>query len=215
MQRTSFRHWKVPSLAAIMQGPAQATDDHEELAHSDVEAAAVGAPSVQRPQPVVLSVEAPTSAQQVFDLVKVNSRERRSTIHGRVVGESRASRPHFMRFIQRILDSDTTLGECGSRVLRLKPTLDLDTTTFEVDMVIEALRHNYRIEALYIHNFEHVRHCILDLWLMLGCVLQGINCHAQQIPSTLKTRMLCGVGPAVSMMCTFCVNFASCCSGLQ
>lgn len=71
---------------------------------------------------------------------------------------ARAQRQEFRHFIQRILDNDPTLGECASRVLRLKPTLDLDTTTFEIDMVLEALRYNLRIEALYIHNFEQVRH---------------------------------------------------------
>lgn len=74
----------------------------------------------------------------------------------RQIGMARAQRNDFRKFIQRILNNDPTLGECGSRVLRLKPTLDLDTTTFEIDMVLEALRHNHRIEALYIHNFEQV-----------------------------------------------------------
>eukprot|EP00892_Ulva_mutabilis_P006334 jgi/Ulvmu1/4072/UM019_0050.1 len=72
----------------------------------------------------------------------------------RQVNLARAQRTDFREFIRRILDNDPTLGECASRVLRLKPTLDLDTTTFEIDMVLEALRYNYRIEALYIHNFE-------------------------------------------------------------
>lgn len=71
----------------------------------------------------------------------------------------RAQRPDFRKFIQKILDNDPSLGECGSRVLRLKPTLDLDTSFFEIEMVLEALRYNHRVEALYIHNFEHVRHC--------------------------------------------------------
>jgi hypothetical protein len=143
---------------AAVADAVQVLEDDAAMEVAMQPAATAEQPCCCSPKPPCQVIEAPTSAQQVFDMVKLNSRDRRSTVHGRVVGESRACRPHFMRFIQRILDNDPSLGECGSRVLRLKPTLDLDTTTFEVDMVIEALRYNYRVEALYIHNFESVRH---------------------------------------------------------
>ena len=80
-----------------------------------------------------------------------------------VQAQVRAQRPDFRKFIQKILDNDPSLGECGSRVLRLKPTLDLDTSFFEIEMVLEALRYNWRVQALYIHNFEHVCFLLSDL----------------------------------------------------
>lgn len=103
----------------------------------------------------------PSSDQVTVDLIqRVVEKRLQGTPgwreHGRKVHLARAQRKDFRVLINRILGNDPTLGECASRVLRLKPTLDLDTTTFEIDMVLEALRYNHRIEALYIHNFEEV-----------------------------------------------------------
>jgi hypothetical protein len=107
----------------------------------------------------------------------------------RIPGMARAGRTEFSAFVQRILDNDPTLGECASRVLRLKPTLDLNTTTFEIDMVLEALQYNYRVEALYIHNFEDVslvHYALIALEMYAAhVVLQGVS-KGQKIVHPLR-----------------------------
>jgi hypothetical protein len=111
------------------------------------------------------------TAAEVYELVRAETARRTSRSGTRLNGQARACHPHFRAFIQDLLDNTPTVGECGGRVLRLKPTLDLNTTELEIDMVLEALRHNFRVECLYIHNFEDVRRCCLHACVHICCWL--------------------------------------------
>jgi hypothetical protein len=77
--------------------------------------------------------------------------------------------------VQQILESSAEIGECGGQVLRLKPSLDLDTTSMEIDMVLEALKVNSRVEALYIHNFENVRGLVSLFIRVRMCLEEGVD----------------------------------------
>lgn len=64
---------------------------------------------------------------------------------------------NFRNYVIRILDNDPTLGCLNGRLLRLKPDLCPDATSVQLDIVIDALKENWRVEVLYIQNFEKVR----------------------------------------------------------
>jgi hypothetical protein len=101
------------------------------------------------------SAQIATTASELFERLAEESGRSRSRGSN---GYARASAPWFLEFVQKILESSADIGECGGRVLRLKPSFDLDTTCLEIDMVLEALKVNHRVQALYIHNFENVRY---------------------------------------------------------
>jgi hypothetical protein len=111
----------------------------------------------QQVKPTAATSDKPITADQIYQNALADTIRRMGCSTARVSGQARARHPRFMAFIQAVLDNSTDIGECGSRVLRLKPTLDLDATELEIDMVLDALKYNYRVEALYIHNFEDVR----------------------------------------------------------
>lgn len=64
---------------------------------------------------------------------------------------------NFRNYVIRILDNDPSLGYLNGRLLRLKPDLCPDATSVQLDIVIDALKENWRVEVLYIQNFEKVR----------------------------------------------------------
>ena len=75
----------------------------------------------------------------------------------RTPGEGRVNDPNFQRFLQQIRANSTEIGECGGRVLRLKPRVSSNARPEEINAVLEALKLNWRVEVLYIQNFELVR----------------------------------------------------------
>lgn len=75
----------------------------------------------------------------------------------RTPGESRAQDPKFQAFLQQIRTSSPHIGECQGRVLRLKPTVSSNARPEEINLVLDALKQNWRVEVLYIQNFELVR----------------------------------------------------------
>jgi hypothetical protein len=79
----------------------------------------------------------------------------------RTPGESRINDPKFQKFLKQIRENSTEIGECRSRVLRLKPTVSSNARPEEINLVLEALKVNWRVEVLYIQNFELVSHCPL------------------------------------------------------
>lgn len=71
-------------------------------------------------------------------------------------GESRANDPKFQAFLQHIRANSAAIGECEGRVLRLKPTVSSNARPEEINLVLDALTENWRVEVLYIQNFEMV-----------------------------------------------------------
>lgn len=66
------------------------------------------------------------------------------------------NKQHFREFINRLISNDPTLGTLNGRLLRLKDYVSPDASTAQLDMVIECLKQNVRVEVLYIQNFEKV-----------------------------------------------------------
>ena len=66
------------------------------------------------------------------------------------------NKQHFREFINRLISNDPSLGNLNGRVLRLKDYVSPDASTAQLDMVIECLKQNVRVEVLYIQNFEKV-----------------------------------------------------------
>jgi hypothetical protein len=63
--------------------------------------------------------------------------------------------PSFKRLIDMIR-SNSTEFEANGRVLRLKQYMIADARPAMIDLVLDALEVNTRVEALYIQNFELV-----------------------------------------------------------
>jgi hypothetical protein len=81
----------------------------------------------------------------------------------RTPGESRAQDPKFQTFLQQIRENSAHIGECEGRVLRLKPTVSSNARPEEINHVLGALMHNWRVEVLYIQNFELVRSLFYEI----------------------------------------------------
>lgn len=79
--------------------------------------------------------------------------ERKRRIVG---GDPILDNANFRNYVIRILDNDPTLGCLNGRLLRLKPDIKPDATSNQLDIVIDALKENWRVEVLYIQNFEKV-----------------------------------------------------------
>lgn len=75
----------------------------------------------------------------------------------RTPGEGRVNDPKFQRFLSQIRGNSTEIGECSGRVLRLKPRVSSNARPEEINAVLDALKLNWRVEVLYIQNFELVR----------------------------------------------------------
>ena len=75
----------------------------------------------------------------------------------RTPGESRALDPKFQAFLKQIRTSSADIGDCDGRVLKLKPTVSSNARPEEINLVLDALMQNWRVEVLYIQNFEWVR----------------------------------------------------------
>jgi len=61
--------------------------------------------------------------------------------------------PAFKDFILR-LKNDTLACDAGGKVLRLKRYVPTNARPCVIDAVLEALKENTKVEALYIQNFE-------------------------------------------------------------
>jgi hypothetical protein len=86
----------------------------------------------------------------------------------RTPSKSRALDPKFRAFLAQIRSNSREIGECEGRVLRLKPTVSSNARPEEINMVLDALTCNWRVEVLYIQNFELVRSaCVATLTLNL------------------------------------------------
>lgn len=79
------------------------------------------------------------------------------------------NKQHFREFINRLIVNDPSLGTLNGRLLRVKDYVSPDASPAQLDMVIECLKQNVRVEVLYIQNFEKV--CVFAL-LFQGLCLQ-------------------------------------------
>ena len=75
----------------------------------------------------------------------------------------------MVELLQRIRSDDASFNTQG-RILRLKHHLKATSGPRVIDAVIDALRDNTRIEALYLQNFEKVR------------CSNTLSCHEWPIP---------------------------------
>ena len=75
----------------------------------------------------------------------------------RVPGGDPMENTAFRALITSLRANRSDVGECSGRVLRLKPTLSADARPAQLDAVLDALMVNWRVEVLYIQNFERVR----------------------------------------------------------
>ena len=89
----------------------------------------------------------------------------------RVPGGDPMEDVHFKAYIDSIRASSAEVGECSGRVLRLKPFLSPDTSSARLDHVLNALLYNWRVEVLYIQNFEKVRtQWVVSLFVTARCL---------------------------------------------
>lgn len=72
------------------------------------------------------------------------------------------NKQHFREFINSLIVNDPSLGTLNGRVLRVKNYVSPDASPAQMDMVIECLKHNVRIEVLYIQNFEKVLYLLVS-----------------------------------------------------
>jgi hypothetical protein len=77
------------------------------------------------------------------------------------------NKQHFREFINRLCLNDPSLGTLHGRVLRLKDFVSPDASPAQLDMIIECLKQNVRVEVLYIQNFEKVT----SFFFLLVCPL--------------------------------------------
>jgi hypothetical protein len=86
------------------------------------------------------------------------------------------NKQHFREFINRLILNDPSLGTLHGRVLRLKDYVSPDASTSQLDMVIECLKQNVRVEVLYIQNFEKVPPpCFHSLVCVYVVALEGVQ----------------------------------------
>jgi hypothetical protein len=71
-------------------------------------------------------------------------------------GDPYVCNKHFRDFIGQLILNDPRIGTLNGRVLRLKDYLSPDASSAQLDMVLDALKENVRLEVLYIQNFEKV-----------------------------------------------------------
>ena len=62
-----------------------------------------------------------------------------------------------VRYLVNAIESNSTEFEAEGRVLRLKQYLGINARPPVIDAILDSLKKNTRIEALYIQNFEDVR----------------------------------------------------------
>lgn len=94
-------------------------------------------------------------------------------------GEVRALDGKFQAFLKQIRSNSTDIGECSGRVLRLKPTVSSNARPEEINLILEALKLNWRVEVLYIQNFELVR---------LALTLQQTRCNFSEDCTVLAAK---------------------------
>jgi hypothetical protein len=71
-------------------------------------------------------------------------------------GNAYVDNPKFRDFIDKLRSNDWQLGDLHGRILKLKRYVSPDASPAQLDMIIECLKLNVRVEVLYIQNFEKV-----------------------------------------------------------
>ena len=69
----------------------------------------------------------------------------------------RALQNATVRYLVNAIESNSTEFEAEGRVLRLKQYLGINARPPVIDAILDSLKKNTLIEALYIQNFEDVR----------------------------------------------------------
>lgn len=75
----------------------------------------------------------------------------------RIAGGNPFEKPDFAKLVH-LIRSNSTEFEAQGRILRLKNYIGAHARAVDMDIIIEALRENTRVEVLYIQNFEDGMH---------------------------------------------------------
>ena len=63
-----------------------------------------------------------------------------------------------VKYLVNAIENNSEEFEAQGRVLRLKQYIGINARQPVIDAVLDAMMKNKRVEALYIQNFEDVRH---------------------------------------------------------